>query len=218
MWLYRDRKDAGIHLSQFLEEYMESDTVVLAVPRGGVVVASEICKRFSVPMDLVISRKIGAPENPEMAIAAVDPDGEVVMGTSKYFCTGISIGYINRMAEIERQEITRRLQEYRGDKKPVDLRGRLVVVVDDGIATGLTIKASLKWVRKHEPRLTVLAVPVAPEGSFGLLADDCDVFICPLTPKNFYAVGQFYEIFEQTSDDQVVALLRAHNLKPRERQ
>lgn len=211
MEVYRDRREAGRRLSSLLEAYAGPASIVLAVPRGGVVVASEICQRLGVPMDLVISRKVGAPGNPEFAVAAVDPDGEIVWEEDRLEYMGIPATYVEKQAEVERKEIARRLASYRGDAPMPDLNDKTVIVVDDGIATGLTIRASLRWVKKRLPRLTVLAVPVAPPDATASISEECDVLICPYTPKFFYAVGQFYDVFEQTSDEEVIALLRANN-------
>lgn len=209
--MYRDRIEAGSRLSSLLVPYADPSSIVLAIPRGGVVVASEICRRFGIPMDLLISRKIGAPGNPELAVAAVDPDGEIIWEEDRLAYMGIPKAYVQEQAEVERKEIVRRLLRYRGKMPIPELQDKTVIVVDDGIATGLTMKASLRWVKKRQPKLTVLAVPVAPPDVAESISGECDVLICPLTPKFFYAVGQFYEVFEQTSDEEVVALLRANN-------
>ncbi|HHY38941.1 MAG TPA: phosphoribosyltransferase [Clostridia bacterium] len=209
--MYRDRIEAGARLSSLLVPYADPSSIVLAIPRGGVVVASEICRRFGIPMDLLISRKIGAPGNPELAVAAVDPDGEIIWEDDRLAYMGIPTAYIQKQAEIERKEILRRLQRYRGDVPMPELKDKTVIVVDDGIATGLTMKASLRWIRKRQPKFTVLAVPVAPPDVAESISKECDALICPLKPKFFYAVGQFYEVFGQTSDEEVVALLCANN-------
>lgn len=209
--LYHDRRDAGIQLAKHLESLKGACPLILGVPRGGVVVASEVARRLSAELDIIISRKIGAPGNPELAVAAVDPDGSILADTALSDVFRPPDEYLQTAAERQRSEISRRLNLYRGERPALTLDGRTVVVVDDGIATGLTMAASLRWARAQEPDKLVLAVPVAPPGSLARLKTYVDDAVCPVTPLNFVAVGQFYRVFEQTTDHEVIRILKSHN-------
>lgn len=208
--LYHDRRDAGIQLAKHLADLGNTRPLVLGVPRGGVVVASEVARSLTADLDIIISRKIGAPGNPELAVAAVDPGGNILAGPALGEMFTPPDEYLRAAVERERSEIARRLGLYRGERPAVPLDGRTVVVVDDGIATGLTMAASLRWARAQEPDRLILAVPVAPPGSLARLKTYVDDAVCPLTPLNFMAVGQFYRVFEQTSDDEVIRILKSH--------
>jgi len=209
--LYNDRHEAGERLAVLLEDFSTEDSVVLGVPRGGVVVAAHVAHRLKAPMDVVISRKIGAPGNPELAVAAVTPDGEILTDPRLGGIYRPTQDYLQKAAEAERKEIQRRLALYRGNRKAIPLKDRTIIVVDDGIATGLTMAASLSWVRRQSPASVILAVPVAPPSTLRYLEGLVDRAVCPLTPASFYAVGQFYRLFEQTPDDEVIRLLLLHN-------
>lgn len=204
---FRDRREAGVKLAEALGKYAGQKGIVLGLPRGGVVVGYEIARVLRMPLDVVIVRKIGAPDNPEYALGAVAENGEVLLDHEAIRLYGVSQIYIE--AEIERQkaEIERRKQIYRAGKPLRPLKDMVVIVVDDGIATGFTMRASLRAVRAETPARLVMAVPVGPPESFQRLAEEADEAICLHQPYPFFAVGQFYRDFAQVTDDEVVALL-----------
>lgn len=205
---YRNRLEAGEVLATELVEYKGKNPLVLAVPRGGVPVALPVVRILSCELDLTIPRKIGAPFQPEVAIGAVCEDGEVLLNPHITGKLGVDDSYIKKAAAAEVREIKRRLSEYRGERAPVDVTGRTVIVIDDGVATGFTITAALKAVKRSKPRELVLAVPVGAPDSIETLAREADKVVCPFQPEPFYAVGQFYGQFEQLSDSDVREMLR----------
>jgi putative phosphoribosyl transferase len=203
---FEDRAEAGRAVARALERLAGRDVVVLAIPRGGVEVGAEISRAHGWPLDLVIPRKIGAPGNPELGLGAVAP-GVRVLDERMLRTLGVSPGYLDREIAEQEEEIRRRAEAYRRGRPPVELRDRVAVVVDDGVATGGTAAAALRWARSQDAARVVLAVPVAPTEAVRRLAEECDEVVCLDTPEPFMAVGQWYRSFPQTSDDQVVALL-----------
>ena len=206
---FENRQDAGRQLARKLREINFDNPVVLALPRGGVPVAYEVANALGAPMDLLFVKKIGAPGWPEYGIGAV-VDGanpQIVLTEEIVRQLRPSPEYIE--AEMQRQlkEIARRRLIYLGDRQPIDLKDRTVIIVDDGIATGGTVKAALKGVRKNPPRKIILAVPVAPRDTLEELSDQCDEIICLYTPTPFGAVGSFYRDFGQTGDSEVISLM-----------
>jgi putative phosphoribosyl transferase len=207
--MFEDRVDAGRRLAERLETYRAERPVVLGLPRGGVVVAYEIARALGAPLDVLVARKLGAPGHPELGIGAV-VDGDhpqSVVDERAMKRIGVSAGYLE--GEIARQltEVRRRNALLRAGRPPVDLGDRTVIVVDDGIATGGTVRAALRGVRRAHPRRVVLAVPVAPPDAVAALGREADVVVCLETPQHFHAVGQFYRDFRQTTDDEVIELL-----------
>jgi len=209
--LFHDRENAGRQLAARLLDYQADFPVVLALPRGGVPVAAPIAKALRAPLDLVLVRKLGAPHNPELAIGAVAGTA----GAPQWFLhdelirhLAVPEDYIRRAAERELAVIDRRRRDYVGDRAPVPLEGRVVIIVDDGIATGATAGLALRIVRQAKPSGVVLAAPVAPPSALGRLRDLYDRAVCVMTPEDFSGVGQFYEDFRQTTDAEVVCLLR----------
>jgi putative phosphoribosyl transferase len=206
---FRDRRDAGRQLAPRLMIYAEQSPVVLALPRGGVPVAFEVAKALRAPLDLVFVRKIGAPGRAEFGLGAV-VDGahpQVVLNQEALGHLNVPPGYIEEETERQLQEIERRRKHYLAGRRPVDVEGRVAIVVDDGIATGGTVRAALKGLSRAKPARLVLAVPVAPADTIDRLTTDADEVICLMTPEPFYAVGEHYDDFRQTSDREVTTLL-----------
>jgi predicted phosphoribosyltransferase len=209
--LFRDRKEAGRLLAEALSflKAKKEDVLVLAIPRGGVVVAKEVADALGAPLDLVITRKVGAPGNPELAIGAVTQEGEVITDPELVGMLGVSDDYVNEQAARQVDEIGRRMREYRGDRPYPSLAGKTVVVVDDGIATGSTTRAAIQSVKKRKAAEVILAVPVGPPDTVAKLSKIADRVVCLSTPEPFYAIGEFYNEFEQVGDDTVREILRA---------
>ena len=206
---FEDREDAGRRLAKELRKRNYENPVILALPRGGVPVAFEVARVLEAQMDLLFVKKIGAPGWPEFGMGAVVDGANPQMVLTEEIVRELrpSPDYIE--AEMQRQlkEIARRRLIYLGDRQPIDLKDRTVIIVDDGIATGGTVKAALKGVRKNKPRKIVLAIPVAPAETLEELSDQCDEIICLYTPYPFGAVGAFYRDFNQTDDNEVIALM-----------
>jgi predicted phosphoribosyltransferase len=181
--------------------------IVLAIPRGGVVVGFEVAHALNISLDLIIPRKIRAPDNPELAIGALTEDGTVILDDELVKYLQVSEEYVREESERQRLEIERRLKLYRGDAPYPSLENREVVIVDDGIATGSTMKAAVASVRMRGAKTILVAVPVGPFSSIEELKREADNVICLYTPEPFYAIGQFYEDFTQTSDEEVRRLL-----------
>lgn len=209
--LFADREDAGRRLAERLAGDELPDGLVLGIPRGGVVVAAVIARELGLPLDIIVPRKIGAPANPELAIGAVTQDGTVILNTSLVRSMGLNEEELERQVESEIREIERRMTLYRGSRIPPDCAGRTVVLVDDGIATGYTVLAALRSLRRAKPREILLAVPVAPSETLNRLSPEVDRIICLYSPHDFYAVGQFYLDFRQNNDQEVIDLLRSAN-------
>jgi putative phosphoribosyl transferase len=207
--LFHDRRDAGVHLAKVLSHLAASHPLVLALPRGGVPVAFEVAKALKADLDLLFVRKLGAPGYEELGIGAVvdGADPQLVLNEDVVRQLGPTPEYIR--AEMRRQlaEIDRRRRAYLGDREPIAVAGRTVIIVDDGIATGGTVKAALKGVGKAHPARLILAVPAAPAEVIAGLKAECDEVICLYEPYPFYAVGAHYVVFDQTSDEEVVRLL-----------
>lgn len=208
MAYFADRVDAGKRLAQSLSDFHGKNAVVLAIPRGGVVVGYEIAAALVLPLDVIVPHKLGAPDNPELAIGAIAEDGSTVLDNQLITYLGVCSGYIEEESERQRQEITRRMQLYRQGAPPVDLKGKEVIIVDDGIATGSTMKAALASVKNRGAKTVTVAVPVGPPQTITDLKHQADRVVCLYTPEYFQAIGQFYEDFSQTSDEEVIRLLK----------
>jgi predicted phosphoribosyltransferase len=204
---YTNRLQEGQKLASNLTN-ISADALVLAVPRGGVVVGYEIAQAFNLPLDVVITKKIGAPGNPELAIGAVAEDGALLLDENLVEMLNVPQNYIREEVETQKAEIKRRLQNYRETNLAPQVADRMVIVVDDGVATGATLKAALRSLRKRGAKPLVVAVPVGPPETIAALKGEADQVICPYTPDPFYAIGEFYVDFEQTTDQEVRDLLQ----------
>lgn len=206
--LFYDRTDAGRRLAKLLKRRIQGPCIVLAIPRGGVVVGYEVAKELGCPLDVVISRKVGAPAQPELAVGAVAEDGAVFVDEEIAGLVGVSRDYVERRAREELREVRRRAEEYRGGREMPDLSGKTVILVDDGLATGLTMMAAVHMARNKGAEKVVVAVPVSPPETVAKLRRHADEVICLETPTNFYAIGQFYERFDQLTDEETNSILR----------
>ncbi len=203
-----DRFDAGRVLSEYLTQYHKKlNVIVLALPRGGVPVGYEIAKALEVPLDIFVVRKLGLPWYEELAMGAIASGGTLIFNEQVVQQANISKSEIDKVIQAEMKELNRREQAYRGNKKLPVLTDKIIILVDDGIATGATIKAAIKALRQHEPKKIVVAVPVAAKDTYEEIKGWVDDMICPYTPDNFYAVGLWYENFSQTTDEEVFKLL-----------
>ena len=205
---FKDRTDAGRDLAARLQQFANRhDVIVLGLPRGGVPVAHEVARALNAPLDVFLVRKLGVPGHAELAMGAIASGGVRVVNHAVVDRLGITEADIDRVAEAEQRELERREVAFRSGRAPLDLRGRVAMLVDDGLATGSTMKAAAVAARQHDPSAVVIAVPAAPRATCAELRADADDVICVITPDAFYAVGQWYDDFDQTSDDEVVALL-----------
>jgi putative phosphoribosyl transferase len=205
---FEDRKAAGRALAEHLRGYVgRSDVLVLALPRGGVPVAFEVAEALGAPLDLFLVRKLGTPGHPELAMGAIASGGIRVLNEDVIRWHGITSAAIDAVAREEQQELERREAAYRGGRPPVAIEGRVIILIDDGVATGSTMRAAVQAVRQRKPASVVVAVPVGARETCEELSAIADEVVCARTPAPFAAVGQWYLNFEQTSDEQVRQLL-----------
>ncbi len=206
---YDDRYQAGRVLTELLKDYAKrTDVVVLALPRGGVPVAYEIANALSLPLDIFIVRKLGVPGHEELAMGAIASGGIAVFNQEIVNQLHISKEAIDKIQKSEQEELLRREQVYRGKKPFPELSGKTVILVDDGIATGYTMRAAIAALKQKNPAQIIVAVPVAAQSTCDEIAPFVDEIICPMRPINFYAVGLWYNNFSQTTDDEVMQLLQ----------
>ena len=205
---YADRRDAGERLAPAVAEVVHGPAVVLGIPRGGVLVAVPVARALGAPLDVVVPKKLGAPGNPELGIGAVAP-GVRVLDEWLIARLGVSAEYLESEIEREEAEMERRSVRYRGGRPPVDLAGRTAVVVDDGVATGGTALAALGWVRSRAAARIVFAAPVGPPQILDRLRGACDDVVLLQAPEAFFAVGEWYERFDQVTDEEVTEALTA---------
>lgn len=208
---YANRRQAAQRLSENLSAYRTRHPVILGIPRGGVIVADTIAQELDADLDVVLTRKLGAPGNPELAIGAVSENGAVHLQTEIAGRVGADEDYIEREEQRQLAEIRMRLERYRSVRPKVPLEGRTAIIVDDGVATGATMQASV-WAARHEgPEHIVVAVPVGAQDAIERLEREADQVVCPYVPAYFYAIGQFFVDFGQVSDEEVIEILRAHS-------
>lgn len=186
------------------------NTLVLALPRGGVVTGYEVARRIKADLDIVTPRKLPSPDNPELALGAVMPDGSIFLNKQIVAFNQVPDDYIEREKKREMAESLRRLSTYRGERAYPVIKGKTVILVDDGVATGATMIAAARWVRKQGPARIIIAVPVIPEETLDLLKNEADDIVYLDIPEFFYAIGQFYKEFEQVEDPEVIKLLNEY--------
>jgi len=208
--IYRDRDDAGASLAQELERYRGEHPVVLGIPRGGVPVAAQVAQRLGAELDVIVARKLGAPGHEELAIGAVTADGARFLNQGAVRSLAVGEGYLDRITARETAEARRREQRFRGAQGPVALRGRLVILVDDGLATGATMRAAARAIRARGAGRLVIAAPVGSADAVAALSTEADEVVCPRQPEPFIAIGLHYRDFPQVDDDAVLELLREY--------
>ena len=206
--IFEDRKAAGRALARALSGYRgRDDVLVLALPRGGVAVAFEVAEYIHAPLDVLIVRKLGVPSQPELAMGAVASGGIRVMNEEVVRMLHIAPEVIERVAQAEAKEVARREQKYRGHQAPLPVKDRIVILVDDGVATGSTMRAGIQALRKLAPARLVVAVPHGPAQTCEVLAGEADELVCLETPEPYFAVGAWYGEFPQLSDEEVARFL-----------
>ena len=211
---YIDRKHAGLVLAKFLQKYNhQTDVIVLALPRGGVPVAYEIAMELFLPLDVFIVRKLGVPDHKEFAMGAIASGGVSVLNDDIIQALHIDPASINAVKQAERNELIRREQVYRGSRPFPTLAGKTIILVDDGMATGSTMKAAIAALQLQKPAKIIIAVPVAAQSTIDEITPCVDNIVCPLHPIEFHAVGLWYDDFSQTTDEEVIALLEQSNKK-----
>jgi predicted phosphoribosyltransferase len=213
---FQDRRDAGKRLADELKEFHDlADAVVLALPRGGVPVAFEVARALGAPMDVLVVRKLGLPGHEELAMGAISSGGAKVLNDHIVRAYRIEPSVIDQVAARETEELRRREQAYRSGRPMLDVRGRTALVVDDGLATGATMRAAVRALRTMSPARIIVAVPVGSVETCASLQDEADEVVCALQPEDLYAVGAWYDDFTQTSDDEVRRLLDLTPAGPR---
>lgn len=220
---FKDREQAGEQLAQRLETYArqhdaymeQPEAIVLALPRGGVPVGYAVANALDLPLDVLIVRKLGVPGHEELAMGAITSSGLRVLRTDTFEMFDIPEAAIEQVVQVETSEMQRREKKYRGDRPAPDLQGRVVILIDDGLATGSTMLVAARAVRRQEPARIIVAVPVASEQACKEIGSEVDEIVCLITPSPFYAVGMWYEEFDQTSDEEVIHLLERAYQRPR---
>ncbi len=211
--LFRDRAEAGRRLGGALSELKGAGALVLAIPRGGVVVAGEVADALGATLDVIVTRKISPPGEPEFALGAVTQDGEALVDRQAAESLGAGREYLDAEIAKKKEEVRERTRKFRGDEPFPSVEGRVVVIVDDGIATGSSVEAAVLSVRKRKPKEIVVAVPVAPADAVETLTEDGTRVVCLETPGPFFSIGEFYADFEQVDDEEVRRILAVHRSK-----
>jgi putative phosphoribosyl transferase len=205
---FRDRTEAGRQLApQLLSYARQPQAIVLALPRGGVPVAEPIAKLLELPLDICLVHKLGVPKDPEVAMGAIDLQGRRYLNERIISAFSIAPASIDRVAELELIELQRRDRLYRNNRPPLDLHDRIVILVDDGLATGATMRSAIYAIQLQQPAQIIVAVPIAFSGAVDELLEIVDLFVCLIVPKPFYAIGSWYENFTQVTDAEVCTLL-----------
>jgi len=205
--LFKDRQDAGRQLAEKLMKFKDETPIIIALPRGGVVTGYEVSKMLNAPLDVLISRKIGAPFQPELGIGAIAPNNVRTLNLEAIKFLGISKDQIEEIIKRETIEMQRRLKLYRKNSPDLNLNEKTVILVDDGLATGVTAEAAIMSIRQMTPEKIIFAVPVSPPDTADKFREEVDEFICLHEPDDFYAVSAYYDDFSQVTDEEVILLL-----------
>lgn len=211
--IFHDRKDAGQKLAQSLKKYLDKNVIVLGMPRGGVVTAYEIADKLHAILDVIVVRKIGAPWQPEYAIGAIAPNNTVVLNQEAQDYFSLKTAEIEKLINYEKNEMEKRIRLYLDTSKKIAVQNHIVIIADDGVATGQSAIAAIRSVRKMQPQKIIFAAPVGALDAIKILKHEADEVICLEIPREFYAVGSFYENFTQTSDAEVISLLKMNHEK-----
>ncbi len=211
--IFNDRVDAAQRLAKKLEWIKTENPVILAIPRGGVVTGDVIAKTLGLSLDIIVSRKVGAPYNPELAIGAVAHDGSFFPNSDLINTLGIPKNYLDEKIAEQMEEIEHRLVKFRG-RTDYDLKNKTVVLVDDGIATGATVFVALEWIKKQKPKRVIVAIPVGPRDTIERLSKMAEVVVLD-APESFGAVGEFYHSFDQVEDYQVAEIMSGYGFRPK---
>lgn len=207
--IFKNRQDAGKKLAVKLQNYQKiKDLIVLGIPRGGIVIGKQLSQAFKCPLDIIITKKIGAPGNPELAIGAIGLGGEKVIDERLAAKVGADEEYLEREMAKVKKELKRRIKKYQGNRTLLNLKNKMIVLTDDGVATGTTMLAAIEVVRQHEPKRIIVAVPVIARDSLAKIEAKADKVVYLDAPLMFFAVGQFYKEFEQISDREAIQLLK----------
>jgi len=209
--IFKDRVDAGQKLAKKLAHLQNEQPIILAIPRGGVVTGDVIAKTLGLPLDVIIPRKIGAPHNSELAIGAVMHDGSFFPNIEIIKNLDVMQDFIDEHLAEQLQEIERRLMHFRG-RRDYDLKDKIIILVDDGIATGATVFVALDWIKKEKPKRVILATPVGSRDAIQRLSKVTEVVVLQ-TPETFGTVGEFYDVFDQVEDSQVIEIMHGHGFK-----
>ncbi len=209
--LFRNRTEAGNRLAERLAEYADARPIILALPRGGVPVGYQVAQKLHAPLEVIVVRKIGEPNNPEFGIGAVAEGDTLILDQELIETLGTDSTAITNLISQEKTELMRRVQVYRGGRPLPSLRNQTIILVDDGLATGITARGAITAVKKQQPRQLILATPVGAADTVQALQKEVDQLVCLATPANFAAVGTWYEQFDQTEDEEVVKLLHQAN-------
>lgn len=202
--MYKNRKESGEKLVGYLEKYKDENAVLLAIPRGGVPVAFEVSKKLGLPLDVIIVKKIGHPNNPEYAVGAASVNSAYINPQN---IRGVTESYLEEEKNKKQLEAKKIYNELRGEKNPIDLKGKIAIIVDDGVATGSTIKMAITVAKNLGAKRVVVAVPVGSPSAISMLRNEADEVICPLQPTMFHAIGQFYEDFSQVPTEKAKEML-----------
>jgi len=207
--MYQDRLDAAQQLAAALQEYKDNkDVIILAIPRGALEIGSVLATELNAPLDVIFTKKIGAPGNPEMAIGTVSMDE--IMIAPEFNEPGLE-PYIEKEVKAIRATIKERMKKYRGNRPPLDLKNKIVILTDDGIATGYTLRLAAELIKKQHPKKLIVAVPVGPPDTIEQLKKEVDEVVCPLVPESLFGISQFYQRFPQVEDEQAITLLNEAN-------
>jgi len=209
--IFKDRIEAGKSLAEKLTALqIKPPLIVLGLPRGGVIVAHEIAQKLKAPLDIIVPRKIGAPFSPELAIGAITEDGSLMLNQEMVKSLRIEKDYIDQASAKEKKEAQRRLNKYRAGRASLDLKDKTVIITDDGIATGATMQAALRSIRSQNAKKIIVAVPVLPPDTKAIIEKECDELVFLGQPADFGAIGMFYEKFDQTTDEEVIAIMKKY--------
>ena len=206
--VYKDRQDAGRKLAESLTKYIDEEPVIIALPRGGVVIGYEVAKKLHAPLDIIVARKIGAPFQPELGVGAIAQNGIRIINSETIRLLGVTEPQIEQIIKWETSEMDRRISLYRKGLPSLNLHGKTVIVVDDGLATGISTRAAVRSVKQMHPKKIILAVPVCPHDSAEKFRQEVDDFFCLNEPADFYAVGSHYADFKQVTDEEVIDIMQ----------